>query len=162
MVLTFLMGVIVGALVAWILSATKRPAPAPARSPFGLHVSHVKGNGTMSDTRKEPIELSNAQCAILKLDPNVTDDGGQPIPASDFEWSSSDPSVIAVVETHTTREGELLDPGPYGRIATTPVAGSADVIVKHVPSGNTETQPITVVASAPGSFGLGVERVVRD
>lgn len=159
--LSFFLGVVITLLVVWILHAT-RPAPAPKPPGFGLHVSAVKGIAAMSDTRKEPITLSNAECAVLALNPNVTDDGGQPIPASDFTWASSNPDVIAVVETHTTRDGELIEPGPYGRVATTPVTGEADVVVTHVPSGNTETQPIVVVASAPGSFGLGVSRVVRD
>lgn len=135
----------------------------PAEPDFGLGVTAFKGNRAMAERVKPPVNITDAEYTVVGINPDVKTDGGAPIPASDFSWASSDNDVVAVAETYTDRAGNVIDPGAYGRVITTPNGtGSAEVRVTHTPSGDVEILPINVGASAPGDFGLSVGTPARD
>jgi hypothetical protein len=153
--LAFVLGFVLGLIF-------RRSRGAASRPEIGLHVSTVKGLTAMSDVRKDPVTISDAEYIVVSLNPDVKDAGGVNIPADQFAWASNNEGVIALLPTYTTKDGEFVDPGPYGRVATTPTVGSADVVVTHIDSGNTETQPLIVKFSAPGEFGLSVGTPAKE
>lgn len=129
---------------------------APSGEPIGLHVSEVKGTSMPTDKRLPPLNLTDAQYAVLSI--AAKDQGGVKLPADQFSWASADPTVAELVPVYTTVGGDVIDPGPYGRVLVTPRPGEVDVVVTFNgagdTNGNTETLPVVIGFSAAGEIGL--------
>lgn len=139
------------ALVAWAIYFRPVRGGSAARATIGLHVSQVKGNRPTMNVDRPQLTLTDAEYAVLSINP--TDQGGVKLPAEDYSWASSDPSVADLQATYTNKAGEVVDPGPYGRVLVTPTPGSTSIVVT-AKSGDTETMPVVVTFSASGEIGL--------
>lgn len=129
-----------------------RPEPDCACcSRLGFHVSCIGGN--MDPVVLPPLSIPDNKKVQLTVNPEArVDAGGVAVAATDYVWSTSDPSIASL---------EAGD-DEWSTWVRTPLPGVATVTLTHTPSGATATCEVTVTTTAPGTIGFSVGTQVDE